>query len=85
MKTTTTKPAPIGSVWTATARVYDLSGRMIGTCTDTPNGIAKMLVEQPSAIMVRDSGGRFRDRAEFAGRMAAWNDAPSMFVARVSA
>ena len=41
-------PAKLGSVWIARATLYNSAGRKIGTCTDTPNAIAKAFMEHRS-------------------------------------
>jgi hypothetical protein len=76
------KPPPIGTVWTARAKVYDGRDKYIGSCMDTPNAIAKMFMEVPAANMVVGLGGmKFRD--EYTSRMYG-NTAMSHFAAKPS-
>lgn len=69
------KPATLGTVWTARAKLYNTAGKLIGTCTDTPNAIAKALIELPAAQTVKTLDG-YEDRADYKSRM--WqNTCPS--------
>ena len=74
----TAKPAKLGVVWTASAKCYDGTGRLVGTCMDTPNAIAKAMMEQPAIDTVKSLAG-FGSRRDYADRMADWNVAESHF------
>ena len=67
-----------GTVWAARARLYNRSGKLMGYCTDTPNGIAKAMMEHPSIAKVRGLFGT-ESREAYASRMKAWNIARSHY------
>lgn len=71
------KPAPAGDIWEARATLYNIGGKAIGTCIDTPNAIAKAFLELREANYVKDNSGLIRVRAEYAERMQPWNKAQS--------
>jgi hypothetical protein len=64
------KPAPVGNVWVANARLYDCDGKLIGQCMDTPNSIAKALMECPKAEIIKGVLG-WTDRRDYRDRMKA--------------
>jgi len=72
-----TKPPPLGTVWVARAILYNTAGHKIATCTDTPNAIAKAFMEMKEASTVKPSYEEYRNRPEYADRMAPWNTCPS--------
>lgn len=75
-----TRPAKLGTVWTAVAVLYNADGKRVGRCIDTPNAIAKALMERPEASLVKSLSG-VAVRSEYASRMNKWNEAKSGFVA----
>jgi len=70
----------LGTVWTARATLYNSAGRKVGTCTDTPNAIAKAFIEHRSATSVAclASQGAYLDRSDYTSRMYQ-NTCPSGF------
>ena len=71
-------PAKLGSVWIARATLYNSAGRKIGTCTDTPNAIAKAFMEHRNATSVRKClEGGTEDRSDYTRRMGLFNACPS--------
>ena len=74
------KVAPLGVIWTARARLFNSAGKVVGTCTDTPNAIAKAFMEHRNATSVKES---YSDtaiiRTEFRNRMHPQNTCPSGF------
>jgi hypothetical protein len=72
------KPPPaLGTVWVARATLFDNAGHKIGTCTDTPNAIAKAFMEMSQATMVKPFGEEYRDRKSYFDRMNKRNTCPS--------
>ena len=72
------KLATLGTVWTARARLYNSAGRVIGSCTDTPNAIAKAFMEIHKAATVRESySDTAINRCEYRARMTPQNNCPS--------
>lgn len=67
----------LGTVWPVGARVFDAHGKQIGTCIDTPNGIAKAMMECPRIAAVKPFGQSIQARADYADRMKDWNQAQS--------
>ena len=67
----------LGSVWCAKAKLYDINDKLIGICMDTPNSIAKALMECPAATLVKCIG-EVKVRSEYQDRMKDWNTAESM-------
>ena len=75
------KPPTLGAVWTARARLYNSAGRVIGTCTDTPNAIAKAFMEHHKATSVKESYSDIAmQRTEYRNRMHPGNNCPSGLV-----
>jgi hypothetical protein len=70
------KTLRIGTVWTATAKLYDRDGKLIASCIDTPNAIAKALMEEKKAEIIK-TFGEFKNRSNYESRMKAWNKAKS--------
>jgi len=72
------KPATIGTVWTARAKLYNSAGKVIGTCTDTPNAIARAFMEHHNATSVSLSYESVAvQRTEYRDRMHPGNTCPS--------
>ena len=78
------KPARLGIVWPVAAILYGPDMREKGRCMDTPNAIAKALMEMPGVAFVRPgviagrwTSAKLHDATKYAGRMAAWNVAES--------
>lgn len=72
------KPEMIGTVYTARAKLYNIDGKLIATCTDTPNAIAKAFMELPDAAFVTESySSIIIPKEKFANRMQSWNVAKS--------
>lgn len=79
MTTATMQPEKIGTVWTATATLMDSSGQVVAHCIDTPNAIAKALMEMPDATTVKGLEGS-HPREHWQSRMQSWNVAKSGLV-----
>ena len=74
------KAAPIGTIWIARARLFNSAGQAIGTCTDTPNAIAKALIERQDATSIKESFSNVAiNRREYRNRMHPGNQCPSGF------
>ncbi len=73
------RPAKLGTVYPARARCYDENGTCIGRCIDTPNGVAKAMMEQPAISMAKGQFGGYYFRAQMASRMNEHNDATSEY------
>jgi len=74
------KPMALGTVWPVSASLLGEDGGRIGTCLDTPNAIAKALMERPDATHVVEALSHVRrPRSAYADRMAGWNVAESRF------
>lgn len=58
----------IGTVWTASAKLYNRDGKLIAYCLDTPNAIAKALSECGQAQTVNSILGYY-DRSHYNDRM----------------
>ena len=72
------KPQMIGTVWIARARLFNSAGKQIGTCTDTPNAIAKAFIENHTATSVKESySDTAINRHEYKNRMIPQNNCPS--------
>src|SRR3990167_8872628 len=71
-------PPKIGTVWTARAILFNSDGEAIGTSIDTPNAIAKAMMEYPEVAMVKGIGG-YKHREDYSSRMQSWNVASSGF------
>ena len=77
------KVAIAGTVWTARARLYNSAGKQIGTCTDTPNAIARALMENYAATAVKESYSDVaRTRTEYSNRMHPGNTCPSGYTSK---
>ena len=76
MAIATRKLERLGTVWTATATLMSSSGKAIAYCIDTPNAIAKALMEMPGAKTVRGLEGT-HGRNYWETRMKPWNNAKS--------
>jgi hypothetical protein len=68
----------LGNVWAVGAKLYNKQGKLIGTCLDTPNAIAKAMMEHPSIARVSSILGN-GSRKDYAKRMGSFNTATSMF------
>lgn len=74
------KVKTLGTVWNARARLYNSAGKVIGTCTDTPNAIARAFMEHHQATCVSESySGIAIQRTEYRNRMYPGNTCPSGF------
>jgi hypothetical protein len=73
------KPAKLGNVWVARAKLLDGSGNVIGHCMDTPNAIARALMDHDQAQTVESFCEGRRTRADYASRMQPWNTCPDTF------
>jgi hypothetical protein len=82
----TTKPVKLGTIWTARAKLYDLTGKMVASCMDTPNAIAKAFMECKEAVMVKtlSADSPYRNREYYRGRMNEWNKAESRLTKVIS-
>ena len=70
------KSAPIGTIWTARATLFNSKGKKIAYCIDTPNAIAKALMQLPQAQKVKSILGTYT-RNHYQDRMKSWNTAKS--------
>lgn len=68
-----------GTIWGAKAKLYDKQKKLVGYSIDTPNAIAKALMEHPNIEFVQSLSGR-KTRLYYANRMKSWNVATSGFV-----
>lgn len=73
------KPPKVGVVWTASAILYNKDGKVVARCLDTPNAIAKALMQMPSAVVVKSLLGT-HPRSHYQSRMSKWNTAESHLV-----
>ncbi|MFA4854027.1 MAG: hypothetical protein WC616_01575 [Candidatus Omnitrophota bacterium] len=74
------KPIALGAVYTARATLFNSAGQKIGTCTDTPNAIAKAFMENRNATAVKECYSNIAQcRTEFNHRMNKLNDCQSLF------
>jgi len=73
-------PPKLGTIWTARATLQDSSGKTIGYCMDTPNAIAKALMQVQNASCVRDASGCMKVRSEYRNRMSDFNVADSHLI-----
>lgn len=72
------KPPKLGNVWCVSATLYDIHGKKIGCCMDTPNAIAKACMECKRIAMIQTAGkDRITLRGEYTDRMKNWNIAHS--------
>lgn len=75
------KAHTLGTVWTAKAKLYNSAGKVIGTCTDTPNAIAKAFMEHHQATSVTESYSAIAiQRTEYRNRMYPGNTCPSGYL-----
>jgi len=80
---TASNPEKPGVVWPVGAKLYDGRGKPVGVCLDTPNAIAKAMMEHPEVQVAHTLLG-VKSRAEYASRMQPWNKAKSHFRAMES-
>ena len=73
-------PPKIGTIWTARATLQNRRGETIGSCMDTPNAIAKALMQVSDATCISDASGSMKMRSEYNNRMSAWNTAESHLI-----
>ncbi len=66
----------LGTIYTVRAKLYDNDGIKIGTCIDTPNAIAKAIMEHPE-ISIVDSINGLQVSGTYHERMKSWNVAAS--------
>ena len=66
----------IGTIGITRAKLFNSSGKLIGYCLDTPNAIAKALIECPQAQSAQGILG-IENRAYYYNRMQSWNKAQS--------
>jgi len=79
------KPPALGTVYNVNANLYNKNKKIIATCLDTPNAIAKALMELPTAEFIKEGfingtnlfNPHLKKRVEYQSRMAAWNVAKS--------
>lgn len=70
------KTQPIGTIGITRARLFNSSSKLLGYCLDTPNAIAKALMESPEAQTAQGILGT-NNRAYYQNRMQSWNTAHS--------
>jgi len=73
------KPPALGTVWIARAILYNNKMKPLGSCIDTPNGIAKALIENKKAVYVKPLDEPIIHRYYYNPRMNKWNKAKSYF------
>lgn len=66
------------TIWMAKAKLYDKQKKLVGCSIDTPNAIAKALMEHPNIEFVQSLEGR-KTRQSYIDRMKSWNVAKSGF------
>lgn len=66
---TAPKPPKLGTVYTARARCFNSDGELVGTCIDTPNGIAKAMMEHPEVTLARGQFGEWYTWRDMESRM----------------
>ena len=72
------KPPALGTVYNVNANLYNKNKKIIATCLDTPNAIAKALMELPTAEFIKEGfTSEIKKRVDYQSRMAAWNVAKS--------
>jgi len=72
----TKKPLHLGTIGVTKATLFDRKGKKVGYCLDTPNAIAKALMELPQAQKVTSILGTYA-RSYYEDRMKGWNEAKS--------
>lgn len=72
------KPPKLGNVWAVGAKCFNKKGKQIGVCLDTPNAIAKAMMENPDIYSVKSILGK-KTRKDYEDRMKDWNKAESNF------
>lgn len=73
----------LGTIWTARARLCNSAGRVIGTCTDTPNAIARAFMDHHKATSVIKSYETIAiQRTEYRERMLPGNTCPSGYASK---
>lgn len=73
------KPKKLGTVWTSNAKLF-AGTVLIGYCLDTPNAIAKAMMEVPKITLAKSpSLDKIYSRSDMASRMNQWNVANSNF------
>ena len=71
----------LGTVWIARAKLYNSAGKVIGTCTDTPNAIARAFMEHHQATSVIESYSSIAiQRDEYRNRMHPAYTCPSGYI-----
>ena len=73
------KPVALGNVWTASAKLYNEDGKLVGCCMDAPNPIPKAMMEHPEVTLVKSLLG-LGTRRDYADRMNKHNTAASCFI-----
>ena len=76
----TSNPEKPGVVWPVGAKLYDKQGKLVGVCLDTPNAIAKAMMEHPEIEAAHTLLG-VKTREDYVSRMQPWNTAKSHFKA----
>ncbi len=72
------KPLLPGNIWIARATLFNSAGKKIGTCTDTPNAIAKAFMEIHQATSVKEYLSDIaKDRTDYINKIQPWNTCPS--------
>ena len=70
--------ANLGTVWTARARLFNSAGKLVGSCTDTPNAIARAFMDHHNATGVKEClSDTAICRTEYLNRMHPGNTCPS--------
>lgn len=69
------------TIWTAISTLFNSKTELIGFCIDTPNGIAKAMLEDESIqYALSPSLDKIYRQADLVDRMCGWNDAESGLV-----
>jgi hypothetical protein len=71
------KPNKLSTVYTVGAKLFNKNGLHIANCLDTPNAIAKAIMEYPDIEIIKPFMEQPRNRDYYADRMMTWNKANS--------
>ena len=72
----TKKPSPLGTIGVTKATLFNRNNKKIGYCIDTPNAIAKAMMQFPQAQKAKGILGT-HSRSYYKDRMKPWNIARS--------
>lgn len=75
---TEAKPPALGSVWNVGAKCYNKKNKLIGVCLDTPNAIAKAMMNHKEIAYAKTLLGK-KTRKDYKSRMEDWNTVEDTF------